>query len=251
MQPKKKATRTFKAMAAVAVFAAIAAAGMMSSSTRLQAQENRAAPRILSIPAAQQAQDQGEALLIQRGFAIAPVPLNLAGKNRDLVGLGSYLVNARSDCNSCHTAGGPPNFDFAAGGNPYFGQPKKVDPTTYLGGGQDFGPVGPPDNPGPDIISRNLTPDKTGLPEGGHTLAQFKEIIRTGRDFDHLHPTCSDTVTTNCIGAPVDGSLLQIMPWPTFQNMTDHDLDAIYEYLSAIPCYAGPPAPSPLHNECQ
>jgi hypothetical protein len=31
------------------------------------------------------------------------------------------------------------------------------------------------------------------------------------------------------------------MPWPTFQNMTDHDLDAIYEYLSAIPCMAGRP----------
>lgn len=26
------------------------------------------------------------------------------------------------------------------------------------------------------------------------------------------------------------------MPWPNFQNMTDHDIQAIYEYLSAIPC---------------
>ncbi len=31
---------------------------------------------------------------IQQGFAIAPVHLNLAGKNRALVGLGSYIVNA-------------------------------------------------------------------------------------------------------------------------------------------------------------
>src|ERR1017187_452921 len=185
------------------------------------------------------------------GFAIAPVPLNLHGKNRELVGLGSYLVNARSDCNSCHNSGGPPNFDFAAGFNPYFGQPKKLDPTVYLGGGQDFGPVGlDPKNPGPDIVARNLTPDKTGMPEGGHTLAEFKQIIRKGIDFDHLHPTCSTTVTKNCIPAPVDGDLLQIMPWPTFEKMTDHDLDAIYEYLSAIPCIAGPPAPSPLHNNC-
>jgi hypothetical protein len=34
---------------------------------------------------------------IRRGFEIAPVPLNLAGKNRELVGLGSYLVNV-FDC---------------------------------------------------------------------------------------------------------------------------------------------------------
>jgi len=40
------------------------------------------------------------------------------------------------------------------------------------------------------------------------------------------------------------------MPWPTFQSMTDHDLRAIYEYLSAIPCIEGPPAPSILHNDC-
>jgi hypothetical protein len=31
------------------------------------------------------------------------------------------------------------------------------------------------------------------------------------------------------------------MPWPTFQNMTDRDIRAIYEYLSAIPCLEGDP----------
>jgi hypothetical protein len=41
------------------------------------------------------------------------------------------------------------------------------------------------------------------------------------------------------------------MPWPTFSHMTDHDLDAIYEYLSAIPCIEGPTDPTnPLHNDC-
>jgi hypothetical protein len=34
-------------------------------------------------------QDEDESSLIQQGFAIAPVPLNLTGKNRSLVGLGS------------------------------------------------------------------------------------------------------------------------------------------------------------------
>ncbi len=35
---------------------------------------------------------------IQRGYQINPVPLNLAGKNRALVGLGSYIVNT-GGCN--------------------------------------------------------------------------------------------------------------------------------------------------------
>ncbi|MBV9306691.1 MAG: hypothetical protein JOZ45_11145 [Acidobacteriaceae bacterium] len=213
--------------------------------------------------------DDDEASLVQRGFEIAPVPLNLEGKNRELVGLGSYFVNAVGDCNGCHTGGGPPNFNYAAGGNPYFGQKTKVDPTVYLSGGQDFGPVGTPTGAsgyaGPHIISRNLTPDKTGRPEGGHTLQEFKQIMRHGTDFDHLHPTCTAAQLKqieagtqpfpNCIPTspdnPADGNVLQVMPWPTFANMTDHHLDAIYEYLSAIPCIEGPEDPKdPLHNNC-
>jgi hypothetical protein len=204
--------------------------------------------------------------LVKIGFQIAPVPLNLQGKDRELVGLGSYLVNAAGDCNGCHTGGGPPNFNYAAGGNPYFGQPTKVDPTTYLEGGSDFGPAVPPipgvyppaaygDYVGPDIIARNLTPDKTGRPEGGHTLAEFKQILKTGIDFDKLHPTCTSAAPVptpaNCIPPPVDGALLQVMPWPTFHNMTDHYVEAIYEYLSAIPCLESSPDPSNvLHNDC-
>jgi len=185
---------------------------------------------------------------IRQGIKIAPVPLNLDDKNCALVGLGSYLVNM-GGCNDCHTGGGPPNFNFAAGGNPYFGQPKKVNPETYLSGGQNFGPVGAP--PSPDIIPRNLTPStKTGLPEGDHTFEEFLTILRTGKDFDHLHPNCSATITTNCFPAdpsnPVDGNLLQIMPWPNYQDMTDHDIRAMYEYLRSIPCirgfYPGEPA---------
>src|SRR6266478_4699526 len=97
---------------------------------------------------------------IKRGFEIAPVPLNLQGKNRELVGLGSYIVNGQGDCNGCHSAG--PQTEFAPGGNPYFGQPEKINTATYLGGGRDFGKVSGP--PSPDIISRNLTPDRTGRP---------------------------------------------------------------------------------------
>jgi hypothetical protein len=30
------------------------------------------------------------------------------------------------------------------------------------------------------------------------------------------------------------------MPWPVYENMTNHDLRAIYEYLKAVPCNPGP-----------
>ena len=147
--------------------------------------------------------EDGEHSKVQIGFEIAPVDLDLRGKNRALVGLGSYIVNAQSSCSDCHTS---PNF--APGGNPYLGQPEQINTADYLGGGRRF--------PG-GIVSRNLTPDPiTGLP-ADLTLDQFKNVIHTGADPDN------------------PGRLLQIMPWPVFRNMRDRDLEAIYEYLSAIP----------------
>jgi hypothetical protein len=78
--------------------------------------------------------------------------------------------------------------------------------------------------------------------------------MRRGTDFDHVHPNCTDGIATgNCYLPPVNGDLLQVMRWPFFQNMTDHDLRAIYEYLSAIPCNPGPgitDAPY-LQNACE
>ncbi len=232
--------RKFVTPAAAAVaFAAILLAAMLNSPPRVKATGDD--------------DDNGSDSRIQRGLDIAPVHLNLEGKNRALVGLGSYIVNAAVPCNECHGAG-PALNQFLPGDNPYFGQTAVINPATYLGGGRSFGaPV-----PGSAvIISRNLTPDKTGLPEGGRTFGEFVQIMRTGVDLDHLHPTCATgpsglpIVNTSCIPAPFNGDLLQTMPWPGLRNLTDHDLRAIYEYLSAVPCVAGPPAPSPLHNDCQ
>lgn len=179
---------------------------------------------------------------IQIGFAIAPVPLNMAGRNPARVGLGSYIVNTEG-CNDCHSAG-PPT-EYAHGGNPYLGQAKQVNQKTYLGGGRNFGVLVPGTN-SYQIISRNLTPDKSGLPEGGATFDQFVSLMRTGVDDDHLHPTCAGAVNPSCIPPPFDGNLLQIMPWPNFKDFTDNELHAIYEYLSAVPCvegnYPGDPA---------
>ena len=79
------------------------------------------------------------------------------------------------------------------------------------------------------------------MPEGGNTFAQFVQIMRTGIDMDHMHPTCTGAPNGTCIPAPFNGDLLQVMPWPTFQNMTDNDLLAIYTYISTIPCLEGGP----------
>ena len=169
----------------------------------------------------------------------------MARKNRALVGLGSYLFNRPDVCNA-HNAG-PGNNQFLPGRNPFFGEPKHINPATYLGGSRNFGPLVAGSA---NIISRNLTPDKTGLPLGGDTFEEFRQIMRTGVDFDHLHPTCPGVPNSTCVPPPFNGNLLQVMPWPNFQNMTDNDLRAIYEYLRAIPCIAGPPAPDPLHHDC-
>jgi len=57
-----------------------------------------------------------------------------------------------------------------------------------------------PSTPGtPDIVSRNLTPDKTGLPVGGRTFDEFVEILRTGVDLDHLHPNCTTNIATSVL----------------------------------------------------
>jgi hypothetical protein len=232
---KMRTPQLAKGVGAVAAVFAISVAGVIISAPRGQAEDD----------------GNDDESKIQQGFAIAPVPLNLAGKDRALVGLGSYLVNGDGDCNGCHSAG--PQTEFTPNGNPYllppaFSGKKKVNPATYLGGNRNFGPLIPGSA---DIISRNLTPDKTGMPEGGRPFSEFLTIIRTGVDLDHLHPTCPPgKINTGCVPFPFNGALLQIMPWSAFQNMTDHDIRAIYEYLRAVPCIAGPPAPDPRHNNC-
>jgi hypothetical protein len=157
-----------------------------------------------------QSDDQKLQSEIQIGYAIAPVPLNLQGKNRALVGLGSYIVNAQGDCNSCHTC---PSYDpspyqgHPAGHNPFYPNSGdgKINSVNYLAGGVNFGPA----------VSRDLTPDANGKPEG-LTLEQFESALRTGID-------------------PISGDHLIIMPWPTYRFMSDRDLEAIYTYLTAIP----------------
>jgi hypothetical protein len=157
--------------------------------------------------------DNSENSKIQIGYAIAPVPLDLNGKNPALVGLGSYIVNAQGDCAGCHS-----NPQYAPGGDPHFGQPELTDPAGHLRGGlQLFGPL---------VVPRNLTPNSAGRP-GGLTLEQFLEVFSIGTDFDNAPPV---------VPGPHSADLLQVMPWPVYSKMTDREKRAIYEYLRAIPC---------------
>ncbi len=149
---------------------------------------------------------------IKRGFEINPVPLNLRGRNRALVGLGSYIVNT-GGCNDCHT-----HPSYAAAHNPFLRQPEQINVDQFMTGGRQFGP---------SFTSANLTPDALGRP-AGLTLDEFKTLLRTGHDPD-----------------AAAGSLLQIMPWPSFGKKTDRDLRAMYEYLSSIPPKPDNPSPGP------
>jgi hypothetical protein len=142
------------------------------------------------------------------GYQINPVPLGLRGKNRVLVGLGSYLINAAGACNDCHTQ--PP---FAEGGNPFEGETEIINTAQFLAGGRQFGP----------ITASNITPDEQGRP-ASLTFEQFEHLMHTGRDGDRI---------------------LQVMPWSIYGKMTRLDLRAIYEYLSAVPALPNNPNPGP------
>ncbi len=159
-------------------------------------------------------EDEG-ALEVQIGFSISPVKLNLKDKDPELVGLGSYIVNAQGSCNDCHTCP-----SYVPGHNPFpppifgVGGDGQINSATYLAGGVDFGP------PGNVVTSANLTPDANGRP-AGLTLEQFQITIRTGHD-------------------PLRNDNLAVMPWPILRHMTGRDLDAIYSYLSSIPSATTP-----------
>lgn len=71
-----KQYRFGKAFGATAALGAVLAAGILASSTRGQASDR---------------DKDDQEWFIQRGFEIAPVPLNLIGKDPALVGLGSYI----------------------------------------------------------------------------------------------------------------------------------------------------------------
>ncbi len=109
---------------------------------------------------------------------------------------GRYLVTAAGDCAGCHSPGKDPN-----------------DPM-WLAGYTD-GTPGQPFLVGSfKTYPANLTPDPaTGL--GKWTAQQMFNALRTGKD-DEGHYLCPP------------------MPWPTFRNMSDADLNAVVAYLRSL-----------------
>jgi hypothetical protein len=73
--------------------------------------------------------------------------------------------------------------------------------------------------------SRSTSRRRIAISWANRTFEQFKRVIRTGVDLGKIPPNVPSA----------DHDLLQVMPWPVYQDMTDHDLLAIYKYLSAIP----------------
>jgi len=89
------------------------------------------------------------------------------------------------------------------------------------------------------VVAKDHHPIAERLLGSTGSFEEFLGIMRTGIDPDQAHPQF--------------GPFLQVMPWPAFQNMTDRDLRAIYEYLSAIPCIEGDPGlpnPRPIGTRC-
>ena len=151
---------------------------------------------------------------VKRGYAIIPpgVVLNLADKDRQLVGLGSYVVNT-SGCVDCHS-----HPTYSPGGDPFRGEPERLNAEEYLSGGRQFGP---------EITSANITPDNAGRP-AGLTRSEFIQMMRTGHN-------------------PKDppGTIVQVMPWPVYGKKTELELIAMYEYLRAIPSLPDNTHPGP------
>ncbi|MGH7439385.1 MAG: hypothetical protein ACRENE_27165 [Polyangiaceae bacterium] len=145
----------------------------------------------------------------KQGISISPVPINtngLTSSQLEMIGEGSYLVNALGDCAGCH--GSAPN--------------------SFLGGGCPTPDAGPPAcsgitfaTPAFTVTSRNLTPDPgTGMVL---TEAQFIDEMRTGADF---HSPQAD-------GGPSE--TMVVMPWMNYRWMSLYDLQSMYAYLQAIP----------------
>ncbi len=91
--------QVLKAAVAVSAVGFIALASMHLGSVKIYADE-----------------DGSEQNLVAIGLRIAPAFINMRGKDPNLVGLGSFIVNAQADCNGCH--GSDPANEYLPTNNP-------------------------------------------------------------------------------------------------------------------------------------
>lgn len=140
----------------------------------------------------------------------------------DPVARGRYLVTI-TGCNDCHTpfrmgARGPePDMTRMLSGHPAelaMPAPPALGegPWMWVGAGTNTAFSGP----WGVSYANNLTPDpNTGI--GIWTEEQFIQTLRTGRHWGVARP------------------ILPPMPWPSYAQMTDGDLKAMFAYLRSIP----------------
>jgi mono/diheme cytochrome c family protein len=133
---------------------------------------------------------------------------------------GQYLVTVGA-CNDCHTPWKPgpqgpaPDPALALSGHPAATKmpdpPKPVGPWLWSGAATNTAFAGP----WGVSYGANLTPDpETGL--GKWTEKMFVDAMRTGRHAG--------------VGRPI----LPPMPWPSYKQMTDDDLKAVFAYLQSV-----------------
>jgi hypothetical protein len=162
---------------------------------------------------------------------------NTALSQDQLLERGEYLV-AVAACNECHSPKLPPSEKVP----PMTPDPERLLsghpaneklPPAGAGAGKDgwvrfnmsstaaVGPWG-------TSFAANLTPDATGI--GNWTLDNFKTALREGK----------------YKGMQNNRNLLPPMPWPSYRNMTDQDIEAIFTYLKSLkPVKNVVPAPIP------
>lgn len=188
---------------------------------------------------------------IAAGYAASPVPLNLTGKNEAQVGVGSYIINTAGVCNHCHSAnqyvpaGNP--YDLPPPNGPYSGKIVNgraqftIDTTTFQAGGSKFGAVYAKNlTPSPDSSVVNPTPTTPYYASGGVDWPTFWSIMHNGTDIDQILLPQATPITISS----ANDALLQVMPWPAVRHLTDSDLNAVWQYLSAIPCISNHPPSS-------
>lgn len=112
---------------------------------------------------------------------------------------GKYLVDHVALCIDCHTPHNPDG---------------SLDMDNYLAGVECFVDIDPGDTNVGCLHSRNLTNDATGLLN--RTDAQIKEMFTNG-----LRPN--------------GDALIPVMPYWSYHNMTDDDMNAIVAYLRTVP----------------
>lgn len=117
---------------------------------------------------------------------------------------GQYVMNTLGACTFCHT---PLNPDGTRNNARLFAGVTCSDPVPFLDVAPGVDGVG-------CLNTRNLTNDPTGLMNA--TDAQIKDAIRDGTRTDGK-------------------SIVPIMPYYIFHNMTDDDLDAVVAYLRTVP----------------